>query len=83
MKNSNLQEILDLVENYVENNKNKKWKAGEDWVSYSGPTFTSDEYKAAIEVLLDGWLIYGENARNFELQFAAHMGKKNGILTKI
>lgn len=81
MKNNDLQEILDLVEDYVDNNKNKKWKAGEDWVSYSGPTFTSDEYKAAIEVLLNGWLIYGKNARNFELQFASHMGKKNGVLT--
>ena len=81
MKDSKLQAILDLVEDYVDNSDNKEWKAGEDWVSYSGPTFTSDEYKAAIEVLLSGWLIYGENARNFELQFADHLGKKNGILT--
>lgn len=81
MKDSKLQAILDLVEDYVDNSNNKEWKAGEDWVSYSGPTFTSDEYKAAIEVLLSGWLIYGENARNFELQFADHLGKKNGILT--
>ena len=81
MKDSKLQAILDLVEDYVDNSNNKEWKAGEDWVSYSGSIFTSDEYKAAIEVLLSGWLIYGKNARNFELQFADYLGKKNGILT--
>ena len=40
--------------------KNTEWNSEEDWVSYSGPHFSDAEYKAAIEVLLDGWLIFGK-----------------------
>ena len=76
-----LKEILDLVEEYVQDKNSKEWKPGEDWLAYSGPVFDQDEYKAAIETLLSGWLIYGQNARNFELQFAKELGKNSGILT--
>ena len=65
-----LKEILDLVEQYVEGKNKKEWKPGEDWLAYSGPVFDKDEYQAAIETLLSGWLICGEQARNFELEFA-------------
>ena len=76
-----LKEILNLVEEYVKDKNNKDWKPGEDWLAYSGPVFDQDEYKAAVETLLSGWLIYGENARNFELEFAQELGKNSGILT--
>ncbi|HIL27374.1 MAG TPA: hypothetical protein EYG21_08360, partial [Nitrospinaceae bacterium] len=60
-------EILKLVFEYISNDmKNKKWKRGEDWVSYSGPTFDEKEYLSAIETILGGWMIFGENAREFE-----------------
>ena len=30
---------------------NKTWKAGEDWVQYSGPFFDGNEYGAAVDNL--------------------------------
>ena len=60
-----LEQILELVSEYV-NEKEVGWDSESDWVSYSGPHFTDEEYRAAIEVLLGGWLIFGENARKFE-----------------
>jgi len=60
-----LQQILNLVDEYVtEREENKSWIPGQDWVSYSGPVYDRDEYMAAIEVLLSGWLIFGKNARD-------------------
>jgi CDP-6-deoxy-D-xylo-4-hexulose-3-dehydrase len=76
-----VEQILALVEQYVEEKNSKEWKPGEDWLAYSGPVFDSEEYKAAIKTLLDGWLIYGKQARKFELQFAQELGKKFGVLT--
>ena len=75
-------EILKLVFEYVSNDtKNKKWKRGEDWVSYSGPTFDEKEYLSAIETILGGWMIFGENAREFEKKFPKFLGMKHGSLT--
>ena len=77
-----LQQILNLVDEYVtEREENKSWIPGQDWVSYSGPVYDRDEYMAAIEVLLSGWLIFGKNARDFEIEFPKHMGKMHGSLT--
>ena len=77
-----LQQILNLVDEYVtEREENKSWIPGQDWVSYSGPVYDRDEYRAAIEVLLSGWLIFGKNARDFEILFPKHMGKMHGSLT--
>ena len=75
-----LEQILELVSEYV-NEKEVGWDSENDWVSYSGPHFTDEEYRAAIEVLLGGWLIFGENARKFEKQFPEHLGMKHGSLT--
>lgn len=75
-----LEQILELVSEYV-NEKEVGWDSESDWVSYSGPHFTDEEYRAAIEVLLGGWLIFGENARKFEKQFPEHLGMKHGSLT--
>ena len=76
------QQILDLVHKLVkEKQDNEQWTPGEDWVSYSGPCFDSKEYVAAVSRLLDGWLIYGEKSRDFELKFSPRLGKKYGVLT--
>ena len=75
-----LEQILDLVSEYI-NDKDDSWNSGEDWVSYSGPQFDDKEYRAAIEVLLSGWLIFGEKSREFEKKFSSHLGKSHGSLT--
>jgi len=79
------QEILDqiraLVKQYVATEKQESFVAGQDWVSYSGPMFSSDEYVAAVDAILDGWLILGSKGRQFETSFAKHLGKKDGVLT--
>ena len=59
-----LEKILQLVEEFVEEN-NSEWSVG-DWINYSGPVFDKNEYTEAIKVLLNGWLIFGENCRDFE-----------------
>lgn len=77
-----LEQILDLVSELIKDRRaSDKWNAGEDWVKYSGPHFSDEEYRAAIEVLLSEWLIFGKNAREFENQFPQHLGKKHGCLT--
>ena len=75
-----LERILDLVSEYI-NEKDTDWNRDEDWVAYSGPHFSDKEYRAAIEVLLDGWLIFGKNARDFEKTFPQHLGMRHGSLT--
>ena len=77
-----LDKILELVDEYIKDKKeNKVWKAGVDWVKYSGPEFDSKEYMAAIESLLSEWLIVGKNTQTFEQRFAQIMQKKFGVLT--
>tara|TARA_Y100000310_G_scaffold337645_1_gene425266 strand:+ start:1760 stop:3130 length:1371 start_codon:yes stop_codon:yes gene_type:complete len=82
-ESDNLKErIFELVGEYVDRELvDEKWIPGEDWVRYSGPKFDKDEYLAAIESLLSGWLIFGKNGRNFELQFPELLGKHFGVLT--
>jgi CDP-6-deoxy-D-xylo-4-hexulose-3-dehydrase len=76
------QKILDLVKEYIiEKTNNEEWEAGKDWVSYSGPIFDEKEYLSAVNVLLDGWMIFGKNGRNFEIEFPKHLGKLHGTLT--
>ena len=76
-----LENILSLASDYISETKNKKWVEGEDWVSYSGPYFDDQEYLAALKVLLDGWMIFGKNARQFEIEFPKHLGMTHGSLT--
>jgi CDP-6-deoxy-D-xylo-4-hexulose-3-dehydrase len=82
---SNLEEkkkkILQLVSEYVTEKNKKDWNKDKDWVTYSGPIFDEKEYKAAVETLLNGWLIIGENTKEFEKKFPKLLGKKHGILT--
>ena len=76
------EEILKLVKEYIlEKNKQNQWTAGEDWVTYSGPHFDEKEFVDAVDVLIDGWMIFGKNNREFEKQFPKHLGKRFGVLT--
>jgi hypothetical protein len=53
-----MKEILDQIKQYIEEKQaNKTWVAGKDFVNYAGPLFTADEYVAAAESLLNGWLV--------------------------
>lgn len=78
-----LDKILNLVKEYVEekNEKEQSWIPGEDWLSYSGPVFDQNEYLAAVGQILDGWMIFGKNASEFEQKFPAKLGKLYGSLT--
>ena len=81
MSDEKLQNILDLVSDYAREKESKEWVEGEDWISYSGPTFTEKEYSAAAEVLLSGWINFGKNAREFEITFPKYLGMRHGSLT--
>jgi len=72
------EQILSLVREYI--NQEEEWNKGKDWVKYSGPVF-DEEYAAAVDSLLDGWLIFGKKSRQFELEFPTFLGKKHGTLT--
>ena len=77
-----IKQILSLVDEYiVEKRAKETWRPGEDWLSYSGPLFDGDEYKAAIESLLSEWLIFGKTGRDFELEFPKYLNCKYGALT--
>lgn len=73
-------EILNKISSYIEQvNADKTWKPGVDWIQYSGPYFDSNEYVAAVDTLLNGWLILGEKGREFEGKFAKQLGKQDGV----
>lgn len=77
-----MKEILDQIRLYIEQKQaNKTWVAGKDFVNYAGPHFNADEYVAAAESLLGGWLVMGDKSLKFEREFPKQFGKKNGILT--
>ena len=75
-----MDEILKLVEQYIkEKDAGKTWTAGEDWVQYAGPYFSSDEYVKAVKTLLGGWLVLGAEANKFETKFPKLLGKEYGL----
>ena len=75
------EQILKLVAEYIQEKHAKKtWKAGEDWVQYSGPYFDSSEYVSAINTLLNEWLVLGEDAIKFEKRFPPLLGKTHGVV---
>lgn len=77
-----MKDILEQIKQYIENkDANKSWVAGKDFVNYAGPYFSSDEYVAAAEVLLNGWLVMGTKSLQFERRFPKYFGKKHGVLT--
>ena len=76
------EQILNLVAEYIEEkHANKKWEAGKDWVQYSGHFFDHEEYVAAVETLLNEWLVLGQDALEFERTFPKLLGKEYGLLT--
>jgi CDP-6-deoxy-D-xylo-4-hexulose-3-dehydrase len=76
------EKILQLVSQFIsEKRANSKWTAGKDWVEYSGPQYDEKEYISAIDTLLNGWLIFGENCNKFEKEFVPFLGKKFGCVT--
>lgn len=75
-----MEEILKLVEQYItEKHAKKTWEAGEDWVQYAGPYYSSDEYVRAVKTLLGEWLVLGAEANKFERTFPKLLGKEYGI----
>ena len=77
-----MKKILEDIKNYIdEQQENKTWVAGKDFVNYAGPYFSSDEYVAAAETLLNGWLVMGNKSLQFERKFPRYFGKKHGVLT--
>ena len=82
MNNNDLSEILASVKSYAENNLlTKKWEAGIDYVNYAGPFFDHNEYVAAVNTILNGWLVMGNDSLKFEHKFPKFFGKNHGILT--
>ena len=80
--NEDLKNILQLVEQYMKNKQQSKdWIPGKDFVNYSGPHFNEKEFSAAVESLLDGWLVMGDKSMRFERQFPKQFGKGHGVLT--
>ena len=77
-----MKDILDQIRQFIEEKQsNKTWTAGKDFVNYAGPHFSADEYVAAAESLLGGWLVMGDKSLKFEREFPKQFGKQNGILT--
>ena len=77
-----LEQILDLVGEYIEEKHSKKeWKAGKDWVQYAGPYYDSDEFVAGVKSLLSEWLAMGTDSIKFERRFSQQMGRNFGIVT--
>ena len=65
---NNLDELVNTLATQIYENQieKKKWKPGEDWVSYSVDYFTKDEYLAALKAVADGWLVFGKKSHQFE-----------------
>jgi CDP-6-deoxy-D-xylo-4-hexulose-3-dehydrase len=77
-----MEHILNQIKEYIEQKQaSKTWEAGKDFVNYAGPHFSADEYVAAAETLLSGWLVMGDKSIKFEKEFPKQFGKYNGILT--
>jgi CDP-6-deoxy-D-xylo-4-hexulose-3-dehydrase len=77
-----LDQIKKLVKEYIEEKKaNESYTPGVDFVKYSGGTFDENEYQAAIETLLNGWLCFGKKCSEFETKFADIANLKYGVLT--
>ena len=73
--------ILKSIDEFIKNKSKKEWIPGHDFVQYAGPYFDSEEYVAAVETLLNGWLVLGQNGIKFENTFPKLFNKNFGILT--
>ncbi len=77
------QDILNKIKEYVEQQAAARpaWVAGVDQVNYAGNYFGSEEYVAASNALLSGWLGLSTAGNEFESKFPALVGQKCGVLT--
>lgn len=79
------EEVMDIlmgVEHYVKDRDAAKvWRPGKDMVHYAGPYFDHREIQAAVETLLKGWLVMGNDCLRFETVFPRQFGRQHGILT--
>lgn len=77
-----MKEILDAVKSYIDQQQaNRTWVAGRDFVNYAGAYYDSAEFVAGVESLLKGWLVMGDAGVRFEKRFPSLFGKTHGILT--
>ncbi|XP_069177133.1 lipopolysaccharide biosynthesis protein RfbH-like [Procambarus clarkii] len=77
-----LDKILSDIQEYIQEQQSQKtWVAGKDFVNYAGPYFDTGEYTAAVESLLTGWLAMGTKSLRFEKKFPKQFAKDYGILT--
>ena len=74
------EQILESVKKLLDS-KEEKWEPGKDMVKYAGPYFDSNEITAAVDSLLDGWLVMGYKCMKFEKVFPKYFGKEYGVLT--
>ena len=70
-----MEQILELVKDFIDNKSKPEWVGGRDWIQYSGPTFDSNEYVNAVQSLLEGWFILGKKGREFEYKFQSILAK--------
>jgi CDP-6-deoxy-D-xylo-4-hexulose-3-dehydrase len=79
------EEVMDIlmgVEHYIKDRDAAKvWQPGKDMVHYAGPYFDHREIQAAVETLLKGWLVMGNDCLRFETVFPRQFGRQHGILT--
>lgn len=73
--------ILNDIQQLISAQGEKQWRPGIDTVQYAGPWFDHQEYVAAVESLLKGWLVLGKDAQKFEHHFPRWFGKDYGVLT--
>lgn len=82
MKEITKEDIFNLVKLFYNQKQLKKtWTPGKDWVQYAGPFFDEKEYIQSISVLLDEWLVLGQQGLSFEYSFPKQFNKEYGILT--
>lgn len=81
MRKEKIQQIVGLVNELFEEEEPEEWQEEKDWIKYSGPYFDQNEFKAAIECLLDRWLVVGEKTQAFEKKFPKYLGCTRGVLT--
>ena len=77
-----MKQILDAVKSYIDQQQTDRiWRAGKDFVNYAGAYYDSDEFVAGVESLLKGWLVMGDDGLKFEREFPRQFDKTHGILT--
>jgi CDP-6-deoxy-D-xylo-4-hexulose-3-dehydrase len=73
-------EVEPLAKRIPEKQSKETWTPGKDYVKYAGPYFDSEEYVTAVNTLLKGWLVLGDDAVKFERKFPKYFGKDHGVL---